>query len=88
MTIPQRYQIFETPVFLSDKDAERLRIHLSNWNRLHEMLLLGVNAPDLRRLIVLEMMGAGRHRILTRLLGRLSKVERKEQTEKIKAALR
>lgn len=88
MKIPQRYQIFHDPVFLTDKDAERLRIHLSNWNRLHETLLLGVNAPDLQRLIVLEMMGAQRRLIITRLLGRLSKVERKELLDKIGAALR
>lgn len=87
MNVPQRCQIFETPVSLTEKDAERLQVHLSNWNKLNEMFLLGVNAPDLRRLIILEMLGAGRRGIISRLLGRLAKVERKEVLRRIEVAL-
>lgn len=87
MKVPLRCQIFETPVILSDKDVQRLQVHLSNWCRLNEMFLLGINAPDLRRLVVLELLGSGRKAILRRLLGRLVKVERKEILRKIDAAL-
>lgn len=83
MKIPQRYQVFDTKVEISEKDEQRLSAHLSGWVTLHEMFLLGLNAPDLRRLIVLEMIKARRKDILRRLLGRLSATERSVRQEKI-----
>jgi hypothetical protein len=60
-------------VTVSKKDLIRLRDHLTNWNRLNEILLLGeqVSTDDLRRLIVLELAGKARKRILLALVSRL-----------------
>ena len=87
MRIPSRYQIFENEVELTDKDVQRLRVHLSNWGRLNEILLLGVNIPDLRRLVVLELMNNGRLFIITRLLGRIAKIQRQENMQRVRRAL-
>jgi hypothetical protein len=87
MRVPRKYQIFEQPVVLSYKDAERLGYHLGNWTRLNEVMLLGVNLPDLRRLVVMELMGAGRRSILRRLLGRIAKEQRRDRWAKIERAL-
>ena len=83
MKIASKYQVFQEPVDVSDKDAQRLKIHLSGWNRLNEILLLGINEPDLRRLVVLELMGQRRLTIIDRLLGRLAKLERKRINDQI-----
>jgi hypothetical protein len=83
MNIPSKYQVFDQPVEVSNKDQQRLRVHLLGWNRLNEILLLGVNEPDLRRLVVMEVMGSRRMTIINRLLGRLAKLERKRITERI-----
>ena len=86
MTIPRRFQIFDQEVVITDKDVERLRVHLCNWQQLHEILLLGVNAEDLRRLVILELAGHDRETIISRLLGRLAKVERREMKKRIAEA--
>lgn len=86
MTIHRRYQIFDREVVITDKDVERLRIHLCNWQKLHEILLLGVNAEDLRRLVILELAGHDRESIISRLLGRLAKVERREMKRRMTEA--
>lgn len=83
MSIHRRYQIFDQEVVITDKDVERLRIHLCNWQRLHEILLLGVGAEDLRRLVILELAGHDREAIISRLLGRLAKVQRETLKRKI-----
>ena len=88
MRVPLKYQIFEQPVVLTSKDAERLSYHLGNWSQLNEVMLLGVNLPDLRRLAVLELMGKGRRSILQRLLGRVSKEQHRERWAKIERVLR
>lgn len=87
MRVPSRYQIFDAEVIITYKDEERLRVHLSNWKRLHEIMLLGLNVPDLQRLVIMELLGNGRHRILTRLLGRLAKLQRAELQRKINSLL-
>lgn len=87
MRVPSRYQIFDTEVIITYKDEERLRVHLSNWKRLHEIMLLGLNTPDLQRLVIMELLGNGRQRILTRLLGRLAKLQRAELQKKINLLL-
>lgn len=87
MRIPLKYQIFEQPVILTHKDAERLSYHLGNWTRLNEVMLLGVNLPDLRRLVVLELMGAGRRSILQRLLGRIAKEQHRNRWATIERVL-
>ena len=87
MRVPVKYQIFERPVVLTSKDAERLSYHLGNWSRLNEVMLLGINLPDLRRLAVLEMMGLRRRSILVRLLGRIAKEQHRERWAKIERVL-
>ena len=87
MRVPRKYQIFEQPVVLSYKDAERLGYHLGNWTRLNEVMLLGVNLPDLRRLVVMELMGAGRRSILRRLLGRIAKEQHRSRWVTIERVL-
>lgn len=84
MKIPQKYQIFDEPVEISDKDKQRLAVHLIGWNRLNEIFLLGgINEPDLRRLVVMEVMGSRRMSIINRLLGRLQKIQRKRIDQNI-----
>lgn len=83
MKIPAKYQVFDQPVEISDKDKERLAVHATGWNRLNEILLLGINEPDLRRLVVIELMGPRRMAIIDRLVGRISKLEKARIRERI-----
>ena len=79
MKIPIKYQVFDEPVEISEKDHQRLSVHLIGWNRLNEIFLLGsINESDLRRLVIMEVMGARRSTIINRLLGRLQKLQRKQ----------
>lgn len=82
-----KYQIFDSPVEILEKDAARLSSHLTGWNKLNEIFLLGLNEPDLRRMVVLELMGAHRRSILSRLLGRLAKLERQKYNQRIEKAI-
>lgn len=78
MKIPLKYQLFDgPPVEISDKDRERLIPHLVSSGHLNEMFLLGVNEVDLKRLVVLELVGTKRRPILVRLLGRVSSIQRR-----------
>lgn len=83
MKIARKYQIFDTDVEVMDKDLERLGIHLRGWNWLNEVFLLGVNEPDLRRLVVIELIHKRRLPIIRRLLGRLAKAERAKYLQRI-----
>lgn len=73
-----KYQVFDVLVTMDTKDAERLKVHLSGWNKLNDFFLAGVNESDLRRLVIMELMGACRSTMITRLLGRLAKLERQK----------
>jgi hypothetical protein len=88
MTIPKKFQLFSEHVELSDKDAERLGSYLSGWMSLHAFLLQGVNDADIRRLVVIELMGMRRRSILDRLLSRINTNSRKKVQIKLEAALR
>ena len=88
MTIPERLQIFETRVVLTDKDAERLKAHLGNWEKLAGLLTVGVNELDVQRLIVLELMGKGREKLLERLLMRFGRLYRNRITAAVKSCLK
>jgi hypothetical protein len=88
MTIPKKFQIFDKPVELSDKDAARLSSHLSGWMKLHTFFLEGVNEPDLQRLLVIEMMGMRRRSILDRLLSRIGSSTRDRIQAKVSAAIK
>ena len=87
MKIPARYQVFVKPVILLDKDEERLAPHLAGWRGLANILLIGVNEPDLQRLIVMELLGKQRQKILNRLVGHLSRVHAREVKERIRRVI-
>lgn len=87
MKIATKYQIFDLPVDITDNDAKRLTPHLSGWNQLNEMFLLGVSEQDLRRLVVLEVMKGQRITIINRLLGRIAKIERARQFSRIQKTI-
>ena len=88
MRIPTRFQVFDRPVILLDKDQERLAPHLAGWMGLANILLIGVNEPDLQRLIVMELLGKQRQKILNRLVGHLSRVHAREIKQRIQRCLR
>ena len=88
MTIPNRYQIFDAPVVLSSKDEQRLRPHLAEWVKLARVMLLGINEADLRRLIVMELRGKQRWHILSRLLMRLGREQRKRLETQVKGLIK
>jgi hypothetical protein len=86
--IPDKFQVFETPCLLDNKDEERLLPFLSGWKRLAPLLALGVNEPDLKTLIMLELLGKQRRAILDRLLSRLGRVQRHLLEKRINQALK
>ena len=88
MTLPDELQIFEHPVILLDKDAERLKPFLSSWVVLAQLFLLGVNEPDVQRLIVLELLDRRRPLILDRLTMRLGRLQRQRVAWRIKQAIK
>ena len=83
MKIPIKYQIFDRVIAMGDVSAQALQETMTGWNRIHEVLLLGVSEDDLRRMVILELMGPKRTSIINRLLGRLSKFERARLKQKI-----
>ncbi len=76
MKIPDRFQVFDKPVLLSSKDEQRLAPVISGWMHLAD-LLKDINEPDLMRLVIMELLGKQRRKILNRLLMRLGRVQRK-----------
>lgn len=88
MRIPPKYQIFDSFTPVAFEDQQRLGPHLSNWNKLNEILLLGVSETDLRKLAILEMMGKKRRIILRRLLGPIIRHIRISLETKIEHALK
>ena len=88
MRIPPKYQIFDSFTPVTFEDQTRLTPHLSNWNKLNEILLLGVSDEDLRKLVILEMMAKGRKAVLHRLLGPIVKNVRQSLETKIEKALK
>lgn len=86
MKIPTKYQVFDTPVTLSSKDEERLAPYLVGWMHL-AAVLTDINEPDLMRLIVIELSGKQRRKILDRLLGRIGRVQRKRIEQRISKCL-
>ncbi len=83
MIIPDEFQIFPHPVILSDKDCARLKPYLSHWMKLNQLLCLGVNEPDLERLMIIELSYNRRSDILGRLLSRWGRQRQMKLQEKI-----
>ena len=86
MKIPPKFQIFDLPVVLDGKDEDRLSPYLVSWTRL-SALLVDINEPDLQRLVILELLGKQRRKILDRILMRLGKVQRKKIEKRIEKLL-
>lgn len=86
MKIPQKWQVFDEPVVLPSKDAERLMPYLVGWTRLAD-LLKNINESDLMRLVILELLTKQRRKILDRLLMRIGRVQRKRIEERIAKCL-
>lgn len=62
---------------VSKADEARLGPHLTNYNRLNEILILNnIEAVDVQRLILIELHGKSRQFILNKLVGRLKSKER------------
>lgn len=87
MTIPTRFQLFASPVVLSDKDAARLEPYVASWRQLHPVIH-SLNVPDLRRLVVMELMNRRRWQVVQRLLGRLGSLERERLETKVREMCR
>lgn len=61
---------------VSPKDVRRLKPHLTGWNHLNEILLLGqVTEADVRKLILIELLTKKRRTILMKLTARLKSME-------------
>lgn len=82
MKIPSDLQVFDTPVSLSDKDEQRLSVYLTGYMKLAGPLAT-INEPDLMRLVVMELSGKKRWKLLDRLLMRLGRVQRKRIEKRI-----
>lgn len=86
MKIPAKFQVFDQPVVFSSKDEQRLSPFLSGWMHLAE-LLKDITEADLTLLVILELLGKQRRKILDRLLMRLGRVQRKRIEERIAKCL-
>jgi hypothetical protein len=88
LVIPQKFQIFsDAPVVLSDKDAERLAPYLRAWMGLAS-IIYSSNTEDLKRLIILELMGKRRQMMIERLISRLGNVQQEEWRKRIGVKLK
>ena len=87
MRIPFKYQIFPLLIVITARDEDRLWPLLSGRPTLHSVLAKTCE-PDIKRMIILEMMNRRRSMILTRLVGRLTHVQKKRLQAKIRKAIR
>jgi hypothetical protein len=87
MKIPDRFQIFDTPVTLTYADQDRLAPHVSNYNKLHELLLLPITDDDLKKMAIIELMGKARWTIIYRLLCQINNVQQTRWTAKAKKVI-
>lgn len=77
MRIPIKYQIFPVPVEISPSRKKVLEAALSSWSDLFDFLHGStIRVTDLRRLVILELMGKKRYFMLTRILQRMAREER------------
>lgn len=86
MKIPAKLQLFETPVILTDQDEARLSAYLGCYEYFVP-LISKINEPDLRRLIVMELSGKRRWKILERLVMRVSRLDRLVLGKRVKGLL-
>lgn len=89
MTIPRQFQVFAEPVTVTTYDQRRLNPHRASWHHLNGLFLLqALTEKDLRKLVVMELMGEQRKLIIDRLLMRLGRLERREIERKISLCLK
>jgi hypothetical protein len=76
-------------VVVTNGDSVRLGPHLTNYNRLNEILILN-NLPieDVQKMILLELKGKSRQFILRKLVGRLKSKERKQLLHNLASCLK
>ena len=86
MKIPSKWQVFDTPVILDDLSVEFLSPYLVSWTGL-SAVLAAVSESNLQRLVILELLGKQRRKILDRILMRLGKVQRKKIEKRIERLL-
>lgn len=86
MKIPTRLQIFDEPITLSDVDESRLSVYLSGFMTLATPISK-INEPDVKRLIVMELAGKRRWKLLERLIMRLGRMQRQTLEKKVKKLL-
>lgn len=87
MIIPHKYQVFDDEVAMSDEQEKRLSPYLSNFNKLYAKLVDGVNDDDLRRMLIIELMGKARPAIIDRIRKRLLRQTRERIDAKIENLL-
>jgi hypothetical protein len=86
--IPAKLQIFQDGnVVLSDKDAERLAPFLGGWPKLNSFFLTSPTEPDLKRLLIMELMGDCREQMVDKLLARLGTVTQARWRKRITDAV-
>ncbi len=72
MNIPTQYQIFDgPPVVVCSKDEERLKPYLRGVTPLSYFLAKGIGEPDLKRLLIMELLDRRREPIVSRITSRL-----------------
>lgn len=86
MIIPAYYQVFDSTISVESKDAERLTIYLVGWEKLSPFLST-IAEPDLMRLVVMELCGKKRMKLIDRLLMRLGKMQRRKINARISKCL-
>lgn len=88
MKIPAAFQVFDKRISIQNSDVKALKPHLSGWNHLHEMMLLGAfEERDLMKMVIVELMGEKRKLMIDRILMRLGKVQRRKIEARIKKCL-
>jgi hypothetical protein len=85
--IPQEYQIFDRDVVILVEHREYLEPMLSGFMPLARELKHGIPAYKLKKLIILELMGKKRKKLLDRLIMRLGRLERKALQQKVYSCL-
>lgn len=89
MTILKRFQVLDHEVMLTDKDQERLSVWLRSYEAPYRYAKFSeANEPDLERLLIMELMGRQRRKIISRLLSRLGRVRDMRIQKRVEKLLR
>lgn len=85
MKIPEKYQIFDYRIVITEANREGLEPSLAGWPTLQRTILAreDVSQYALSSLIILELMGRRRPVIIDRLVMRLGKIHQHEIRKRI-----